>query len=195
MSSILSIAVSGITAASERLQDSASNVANVESDGPTASASAAVQAQYPAAYTPKELHQVATAGGGTKAVTTNVQPATVLAYDPTAPYADANGDVAQPNVDSHQRGLPAAHRALQFCRQRIRDAHLFADDEVAAGCSDVAAPRARCFRRSSASVIAGLDPAIHASLQYNQTYNDAEPCRNSAWIRGSSPRMTDQKSV
>jgi flagellar basal-body rod protein FlgC len=99
MSSILSIAVSGITAASERLQDSASNVANVESDGPTASASAAVQAQYPAAYTPKELHQVATAGGGTKAVTTNVQPATVLAYDPTAPYADTNGDVARPNVD------------------------------------------------------------------------------------------------
>ena len=99
MSSILSIAVSGITAASERLQDSASNVANVESDGPTASTSAAVQAQYPPAYTPKELHQVATTGGGTKAVTTNVQPATVLAYDPTAPYADASGDVARPNVD------------------------------------------------------------------------------------------------
>ncbi len=98
MSSILSIAVSGITAASERLQDSASNVANAESDGPTPSASAAAQAQYPPAYTPKELHQVATAGGGTKAVTTNMQPATVLAYDPTAPYADQNGDVAQPNV-------------------------------------------------------------------------------------------------
>ena len=97
MSSILSIAVSGITAASDRLQDSASNVANVESDGPTASASAA-QAQYPQAYTPKELHQVATAGGATRAVTTNVQPATILAYDPTAPYADQNGDVAQPNV-------------------------------------------------------------------------------------------------
>jgi flagellar basal-body rod protein FlgC len=98
MSSILSIAVSGITAASERQQDSASNVANADSDGPTASASAAVQAQYPQAYTPKELHRVATAGGGTQAVTTNVQPATVLAYDPTAPYADSDGGVAQPNV-------------------------------------------------------------------------------------------------
>jgi|SRR5271165_4072158 len=99
MSSILSIAVSGITAASERLQDSASNVANVESDGPTASAGPALQAQYPPAYTPKQVHQVATASGGTQAVTGNVQPATVLAYDPTAPYADANGDVARPNVD------------------------------------------------------------------------------------------------
>jgi flagellar basal-body rod protein FlgC len=99
MSSILSIAVSGITAASSRLQDSASNVANAESDGPTAAASATVQAQYPQAYTPEEVHQVATASGGTKTVTTAVQPATVLAYDPTAPYADQNGEVARPNVN------------------------------------------------------------------------------------------------
>jgi flagellar basal-body rod protein FlgC len=99
MSSILTIAVSGVKAASERLQDSASNVANAESDGPTSDASAVVRAQYPPAYTPKELHQVALAGGGTQAVTANVQPATVLAYDPTAPYADSNGDVAKPNVD------------------------------------------------------------------------------------------------
>jgi len=98
MSSILTIAVSGITAASERLQDSASNVANAESDGPASDASAQAQADYPAAYTPKEVHQVALAGGGTKAITSNVQPATVLAYDPTAPYADSNGDVAKPNV-------------------------------------------------------------------------------------------------
>lgn len=98
MSSILSIAVSGITAASERLQDSATNVANAESDGPTSSASAQVQAQYPPAYTPKQVHQVPLAGGGTQAITSNVQPATVLAYDPTAPYADQNGEVAKPNV-------------------------------------------------------------------------------------------------
>ena len=99
MSSILSIAVSGITAASERLQDSASNVANAESDGPTAQASAAIQAQYPPAYTPKQVRQIALASGGTQAITSNVQPATVLAYDPTAPYADSNGIVAKPNVD------------------------------------------------------------------------------------------------
>ena len=99
MSSILTIAVSGITAASERLQDSASNVANAESDGPTSDASPQVQANTPPAYTPKQVHQVPLANGGTQALTTNVQPATVLAYDPTAPYADANGEVAKPNVD------------------------------------------------------------------------------------------------
>jgi len=99
MSSILSIAVSGITAASERLQDSASNVANAESGGPTAQASAVIQAQYPPPYIPKQAHQVARADGATQAVTTAVQPGTVLAYDPTAPYADSNGTVAKPNVD------------------------------------------------------------------------------------------------
>ena len=99
MSSILTIAVSGVNAASERLQDSASNVANAESDGPAPDASPQEQADYPPAYTPKEVHQVPLAGGGTQAITSNVQPATVLAYDPTAPYADANGEVAKPNVD------------------------------------------------------------------------------------------------
>jgi flagellar basal-body rod protein FlgC len=99
MSSILTIAVSGITAASERLQDSASNVANAESDGPSPEASAQAQANFPPAYTPKQVHQIPLANGGTEALTSNVQPATVLAYDPTAPYADSNGEVAKPNVD------------------------------------------------------------------------------------------------
>ena len=99
MSSILSIAVSGITAASERLQVSANNVANANSDGPLPSADPAIAAQYPQAYVPQTVNQVETAGGGTKAVVSNVQPATVPAYDPTAPYADQNGMVAEPNVN------------------------------------------------------------------------------------------------
>jgi flagellar basal-body rod protein FlgC len=99
MSSVLSIAVSGIAAASERLQDSAGNVANANSGGPLPSADPAIQAQYPQAYAPKEVNQVETPGGGTKAVVANVQPGTVPVYDPTAPYADQNGMVAEPNVN------------------------------------------------------------------------------------------------
>jgi flagellar basal-body rod protein FlgC len=99
MSSILSIAVSGITAASERLQVSANNVANAQSDGALPSADPAIQAQYPQGYTPQVVNQVETPGGGTKAVVTNVQPGTIPAYDPTAPYADQNGMVAEPNVN------------------------------------------------------------------------------------------------
>jgi flagellar basal-body rod protein FlgC len=99
MSSILPIAASGMIAAAQRLQVSAENVANANSDGPSSSASAAVQAQYPVAYAAQQVEQVATPGGGTSAIVTNAQPATVVAYAPTAPYADANGEVAAPNVD------------------------------------------------------------------------------------------------
>jgi flagellar basal-body rod protein FlgC len=99
MSSILSIAASGLAAASQRLQVSAENVANASSDGPLPSASAAVQAQFPQAYVAQQVNQVATAGGGTQAAVSAVQPGTVTAYNPNAPYADANGNVAAPNVD------------------------------------------------------------------------------------------------
>src|SRR5262245_39548021 len=99
MSSILSIAASGMSAAMRRLEVSARNVANVMSDGPLPSADAAVQAQYPAAYRAKRVDQVETAGGGTAAVVSDRAPATVATYNPGAPYADAAGMVASPNVD------------------------------------------------------------------------------------------------
>jgi flagellar basal-body rod protein FlgC len=99
MSSILSIAASGLAAAVQRLQVSANNVANAESDGPTTPASTAVQAEYQPAYVAQQVNQVATPDGGTSAVVSNAQPGTVTAYDPTAPYADPNGNVSAPNVD------------------------------------------------------------------------------------------------
>jgi flagellar basal-body rod protein FlgC len=99
MSSILSIASSGMAAAMRRLEVSASNVANAMSDGPLPSADASVQAQFPPAYTPKRVEQVASPDGGTQAVVSDVTPATVASFDPGAPYADANGMVATPNVN------------------------------------------------------------------------------------------------
>jgi flagellar basal-body rod protein FlgC len=99
MNSILSIASSGMTAAMRRLEVSASNVANAMSDGPLPSADAATQAKYPAAYVPKQVGQVETAGGGTTAVVSDVSPSSIASYDPNAPFADAQGMVASPNVD------------------------------------------------------------------------------------------------
>jgi len=99
MSSILSIANSGMLAAQTRLQVSANNVANANSDGPLPSASTAIQSQYAPAYVPQQVSQITTAGGGTEAVISNVQPASVAVSDPTAPYADSSGQVAAPNVD------------------------------------------------------------------------------------------------
>jgi flagellar basal-body rod protein FlgC len=114
MSSILSIAASGMFAATQRLQVSAENVANASSDGPLPSAGAAVQAQYPAAYVPQQVQQVATPGGGTSAVITSVQPAAVAAYVPSAPYADQNGEVASPNVDYANEAVQQAIASYSF---------------------------------------------------------------------------------
>jgi flagellar basal-body rod protein FlgC len=99
MSNVASIALSGMAAAMRRLEVSARNVANASSAGPPPSADPAVARSYPAAYRPKRVDQVETAGGGTRAIVTPVSPATTLASDPTAPYADGNGMVAVPNVD------------------------------------------------------------------------------------------------
>jgi flagellar basal-body rod protein FlgC len=99
MSSILSIAASGMLAAQQRLEVSAQNVANANSDGPLPSASAAIQSQYAPAYVPEQVSQVAAAGGGTQAAVSDVQPGTVAVSAPTAPYADSSGQVAAPNVD------------------------------------------------------------------------------------------------
>ena len=98
MNPVWSIATSGMAAATRRLEVSARNVANVLSAGPLPSADANVRASY-SAYVPLRVDQVETAGGGTAANVSPVSPSQVPAYDPEAPYADANGMVASPNVD------------------------------------------------------------------------------------------------
>jgi flagellar basal-body rod protein FlgC len=98
MSSILSIAASGMAAASLRLGVSASNIANMSDTGPLPGASAPNATGYPPAYAPGRVDQVDVAGGTAASVTT-VSPSYVPGYDPSAPYADRNGMVAAPNVD------------------------------------------------------------------------------------------------
>jgi len=114
MSSILSIAASGLAAAVQRLQVSANNVANADSDGPTTTASAATQAQYPAAYTAEQVDQTATADGGTATTVISAQPGTVTTYSPTAPYADQDGNVSAPNVDLSNEAIQQAIASYQF---------------------------------------------------------------------------------
>ncbi len=114
MSSILSIAASGAAAAATRLDVSADNVANANSDGPLPTAGAAVQARYAPAYAAQQVDQVATPGGGTSAVVVDVQPGTLAAYAPTAPYADKNGEVATPNVDYSYEAMQQATASYSF---------------------------------------------------------------------------------
>ncbi|HWC63617.1 MAG TPA: flagellar basal body rod C-terminal domain-containing protein [Rhizomicrobium sp.] len=104
MTSALGIAVSGMAAASLRLVASASNVANMESDGPVPQAGP----QQPVPQTPGSVYQPLTVtqsplpGGGVTAALAPALPSYSLLYNPTAPNADAQGMVAAPNVDLAQ---------------------------------------------------------------------------------------------
>ena len=91
------IAVSGLSVASLRLQVAASNIANASSDGPLPDTPN--PENFPLAYSALRVNQVDNFGGGTSATVTNVLPPTSATYDPTAPYADGRGMVASPNVD------------------------------------------------------------------------------------------------
>ena len=97
--SVLSIAMSGMTAATRRLEVSARNVANASSSGPLPDADPAIKESFPAAYVAQRVDQVEAAGGGTIANVGPASPGTVPTYDPTAPYANDKGMVAAPNVD------------------------------------------------------------------------------------------------
>ena len=97
MSIASTIAVSGLSVASLRLQVAASNIANASSDGPLPDTPN--PENFPLAYSALRVNQVDNFGGGTSATVTNVLPPTSATYDPTAPYADGRGMVASPNVD------------------------------------------------------------------------------------------------
>ena len=97
MSSVGSIAASGMAAASLRLRVSANNVANAMSSGPLPGVAEA--GRFPAAYRVQIVDQVDIRGGGTRASVRNASPGTVPTYSPGAPYANSQGMVASPDVD------------------------------------------------------------------------------------------------
>jgi flagellar basal-body rod protein FlgC len=102
MSSISTIALSGMSAATRRLDVSASNVANAMSTGALPNADGTLPAGAPPAYAPLALIQTASAGGGTQTTVTTVTPSTTAVSNPQAPFANQDGLVAAPNVDLSQ---------------------------------------------------------------------------------------------
>lgn len=108
--SIFSIATSGLSAASLRVNVTASNIANVRTTGPlpasgasAGAGSSSTSSAYPAAYVPLRVDQVdqssGSTPGGTIATVSTVSPSYTAQSDPSAPYANQDGLVAAPNVD------------------------------------------------------------------------------------------------
>jgi flagellar basal-body rod protein FlgC len=105
--SILSIATSGLSAASLRVSVAANNIANANTTGPLpssgASAGAGIAPTFPAAYVPLRVEQVGQSSGstpgGTVATVSTVSPSYTAQSDPSASFANQDGLVAAPNVD------------------------------------------------------------------------------------------------
>lgn len=114
MSSISSIAVSGMNAATRRLEVSASNVANVMTTGSLPTANGSVPAGAPQAYQPVRLNQTATADGGTQTSITASTPSYIAISDPGAPFANQDGLVAAPAVDIAQEAIDQMIASYSF---------------------------------------------------------------------------------
>jgi flagellar basal-body rod protein FlgC len=108
--STLSIATSGLSAASLRLNVAASNIANALTTGPLpptngsgttggGTGGSSNNSNFPAAYAPLQVNQADQSNGGTVATVSTVSPSFVPQYDPSAPFANQDGLVAAPNVD------------------------------------------------------------------------------------------------
>lgn len=110
----ISSAVSGMRAATLRLEASARNVANVSSRGALPSAGAAGPQVYLLVRVDQTSLAGPGAGGGTKAAVRNVSPAWMAAYDPDASFADADGMVAAPNVDLMSETLEQVSAEISF---------------------------------------------------------------------------------
>lgn len=106
----LSIATSGLSAASLRLDVAANNIANALTTGPLpatsgsgapggGAGSSSNNSNLPAVYVPLQVNQVDQSSGGTVATVSAVSPGFVAQSDPGAPFANQDGLVAAPNVD------------------------------------------------------------------------------------------------
>ena len=98
MDPIFSIALSGLNAATRRLDVSASNVANADSIGALPDPVTGAPSN-PAPFQPLTVTQQPLIGGGTSASVVPLSPAFTPSFSPDSPFANEQGLVAAPNVD------------------------------------------------------------------------------------------------
>ena len=101
MDATMAIAASGMAAASQSLTASASNIANMQTAAPIPASGPLqpVPQNSGAVYQAVDAIQQNSPGGGVATAVFNVRPSYMLAYDPSAPFANLQGMVATPNVE------------------------------------------------------------------------------------------------
>lgn len=105
ISGAINVAVSGLNSASDRLNNSASNIANIRSVAAPADETVRAGQELPTTnangdtiFRPTEVQSTTTASGGVKTQTSLISPSSIPVYDPTAADANEDGVSSIPNV-------------------------------------------------------------------------------------------------
>ncbi len=123
MDAVAAIAVSSLNTASQRVQVSASNLANMNDAAPLAGSGVAG----PPPFVPTRADPISLGAGGVQAQLAAVQPASTPAYSPDSPYADSGGMVALPDVDPTKQMVELTQALQQY---RASAALLDADNRM-----------------------------------------------------------------
>jgi flagellar basal-body rod protein FlgC len=110
MDAISAIGLSGLNAASVRVQVSASNLANTDDAAPLPGSGVAG----PAPFVPMRVQTVSLGQGGVQAQLSAARPGWGPAYRPDSPYADADGMAAMPDVDLASELVGQAEALQQY---------------------------------------------------------------------------------
>jgi flagellar basal-body rod protein FlgC len=118
MMNAVATARSGLLASVARLNAAASNIAHSDTAGPVPEAPAAQPAGAPRVYQPVDV-VLKTSGeaDGSTGVVASYQPrlpAYVRHYDPSSPFANADGMIAAPNVDLAGEAIDILEATLLF---------------------------------------------------------------------------------
>jgi flagellar basal body rod protein FlgC len=109
MSSVSSIGLSSLNAASLQAQSSASNIANMDDTAPLPGSGVAG----PKPYAPTRVSTISLGANGVQAQLQQ-SPSTAVAYAPSSPYANKAGLVAASGVDPATEMVNQAQSLLQF---------------------------------------------------------------------------------
>ena len=107
-------ALSGATAATRRFDNSASNVANLESVAAPRGSTETTDAEGNSLFRPQRSIDSTTTTGDVRSSQQLVDPVSVQRYDPDAPDADADGLVNRPNVSIEREVVDQIAAQKQF---------------------------------------------------------------------------------
>jgi len=107
-------ALSGLNAATRRFDNSASNVANVESVAVADRTAPATDAEGRDLFQTRRSLDTTTDGGGVRSTQQLADPVSVQRFDPDAPDANAEGLVNRPNVSLNREVVDQISAQRQF---------------------------------------------------------------------------------